>query len=234
MPGRRPRPGPLLDVVEVRAARCGLVDVSFRVTAGSRHALVVPAAPGTGLLEVIAGISYPDHGQVYVDGHPVTGRPLSKLTRDTIGYLPALPRVYPAASVRGVLEWAVRWRVLTRRRTRAGLTGRQQIADMMHRCGLGPFADVRPDRLPPGWPRMLDLAVVLLHQPRLILVDQATTGLADCLHLFRRTLTGLPHTVAVLTTVPTINDTVGLADHVTVIDGGQVIASEPVTWQDDT
>jgi len=228
MPARRQPEVPLLDVAAIRATRYGLIDISFQVAAGTRHALIIPPVAGTGLLEIIAGLEHPDDGQVYLDGRAVTGRPMAKLTRESIGHLPASPRWYAAPTVHGVLESAVRWQVLTRRRPAAGLTGPQQVAEMLRRCGLAPYAHVRADRLPPGWWRMLDLAVILLHRPRLILVDQATTGLADRITLFRHVLDDLPDTVAVLATVATVADAAGLADQLTVINEGRVISHPPV------
>ncbi|WP_203714557.1 ATP-binding cassette domain-containing protein, partial [Asanoa siamensis] len=186
----------------MRAPRYGLLDVSLTVDAGHRHAVVVPDKAGTVLLEIIAGTTYPDHGQVHLGGQPVTGRPVSQLTRQNVGHLRVTPRWHPQRTVTGVLEAAVRWQILYRRQTSA-MTGREQIADVLNRCGLHAFADAESDRLAPPWKRMLDLAVILLRRPHLILIDQPLTDPSEPAALFRQALTDLAPTVAVLLTVPT-------------------------------
>ncbi|WP_203704334.1 ATP-binding cassette domain-containing protein [Asanoa iriomotensis] len=215
----------------MRAPSCGLLDVSFTVDAGHHHAVVVPHTSGTALLEIIAGTAYPDHGQVYLAGQPVAGRPASELIRHNVGYLPVTPRWHPGRTVVGVLEAAVRWQMLYRRQATA-LTGREQITDVVDRCNLGALADAESDRLAPQWARMLDLAVILLHRPRLILVDQPMTGPGEPAASFRQAITDLPDTVAALFAVPTPSDAAGLADRVTVISHGRTSGHpEPGTAQ---
>jgi len=188
-----------------------LDDITLKLQHGARHAVVASPESGTLLLRLIYGITYPTHGDIWIDGRRLTGRWTA--IRRIVQYLPSTPSLPAARTVRGALASAGGWR----RRPRP-----ERVADLLDLTGLAWYADDDPRGLPPGAWRLLDLAVALTRQPKLILVDRATNGLAGYLDQFHTLLTQMPD-VAVLSTVATTHDAHQLADSVTVIDRGQII-----------
>jgi len=208
-------------------------DVSLTVTTGSCLALVGPNGAGkTSILRAIAGFSPHSGGQVSVgnvlfarDGRTdnLVVRHWTPATRARAGiaYIPADDKVFATLSVRDNL-------VETISRTRSHQTQNEQLESVLGIFpGLKPLLDAQAGLLSGGERQQLALAVGVASRPRILLVDEASLGLAPatirmvtaCL---RRLLQERPELTLVIAE-PNLDVVFGLANTVAVVDQGQIV-----------
>ena len=145
-------------------------DVSFNVAPGEVLGFLGPNGAGKSTtMKVITGFLAPTSGTVRVMGHDIETDSLA--ARRTMGYLPEGASSYPEMTVRSFLGFIgdIRGLVGAQRRTR--------LDDVIARLGL---ADVLPqviETLSKGFRRRVGLAQALLHDPRVLILDEPTDGL---------------------------------------------------------
>jgi len=145
--------------------------VSFAVAPGQFTALIGPNGAGkTTLLHLVLGLRLPDRGRVLV-----FGRPLAE--REPIGYIPQrvrVPRGFPV-TVRELVMMGRYGRIgLGRRPSRRD---RQVTERALERIGLGDLARRPFGALSGGQQQQVLIARALAGEPRLLLLDEPTTGL---------------------------------------------------------
>jgi ABC-2 type transport system ATP-binding protein len=154
-------------VVKRFGAVCALDQVSMRVPSGRMFGLIGPDGAGkTTAIRTICGLLRPDAGRVQVLGcDPV--RDHAPLTRQ-VGYLSQRFSLYGDLSIDENIAFFAEIhgvRQYTARRDR-----------LLALTGLSPFRSRLADRLSGGMKQKLALACTLVHEPRLILLDEPTTG----------------------------------------------------------
>ena len=137
--------------------------------AGTILGLLGPNGAGkTTLVSIVAGLRRADAGTVHVGGIDVGRHP--KSAQRLIGFAPQETGVYPVLTVRDNLRFF------------AGLAGlrrpdaRVRIDEVGAALGLDELFDRRASELSGGERRRLHTAIALLHRPRLVLLDEPTTG----------------------------------------------------------
>jgi ABC-2 type transport system ATP-binding protein len=126
----------------------------------------------TTLLRIAAGIVEPDHGSVTVGG--IDLRRDAAAGRGRTGFLSAGDRgLYPRLSVRRNLEFAARLGLLERRQLRSA------VGATIERLGLAELATRRVDRLSTGQRQRVRLAMTLIHDPDLVLLDEPLNSLDE-------------------------------------------------------
>ena len=171
-------------MLELRAVTAGygqftaLWDVSLRVEAGEAVAVVGPNGAGkTTLMRVISGLVRPRTGELVFEGTRLSGRPAHEIVAHGIAHVPEGRRIFPALTVAENLKMG------------AFLPGaRRAFAESLARVfGLFPvLADRRHQRagsLSGGEQQMLAVGRALMSQPRLILLDEPSMGLAPVMVL---------------------------------------------------
>jgi ABC-2 type transport system ATP-binding protein len=202
--------------------------ISFEVHAGEVFALLgVNGAGKTSALEVLEGLSAPSGGSVRVLGHdPRRNR---AAVRRHLGVL------LQHSGLSG--ELTVRETVRTWART---LTDPRPVAEALEQVDLAGRADVRVRSLSGGERRRLDLALSLLGRPRVVVLDEPTTGLDP---ESRRAVWGIVRGLvdggsAVVLTTHHLEEAEELADRIAVLQAGLVVlagtpaeisASQPAT-----
>lgn len=209
--------------------------LDLTVEAGMVHALIGPNGSGkTTFLNVVSGFLTPDEGTVCLLGDPSPGS-VSKRAAQGLGRTFQTPLIFEDMTTAenvmvaldnhreyGDLRQLLRTpgaRVEERNRYRAAL-------DILGSLGLGDRATSPASSLPPGERRLLEIARVLALQPRLVLMDEPAAGLTSAeieeLEEVIRALRGAG--IAVLLVEHHVDFVMRLADTVTVIDFGEVIA----------
>jgi len=228
----------LLEIDHVSVRFGGLVAVdhaSFSLQQGQVTALIGPNGAGkTTLFNVITGLTAPTGGRVLLDGQDVTGWPAHRRARAGIA------RTFQRLEVFGSLS--VLDNVLTAAELRRGWDkdappARQVARDALHRVGLLRYADAMADAVPTGVARLMELARALALAPRLLLLDEPSSGLSlaereDFADLLREL--AAQDGVGVLLVEHDVDLVMNLCHAVHVLDFGQVICSgSPAVVQSD-
>jgi NitT/TauT family transport system ATP-binding protein len=188
-----------------------LEHVSFTVDAGQLSCIVGPSGCGKStLLRCVAGLVLPSEGSIRLHGDKISSVPddLAVVFQD---YSRSL---FPWLSVRGNVEFPLRWRPLRRaeRRFRA--------MEALTLVGLRDVADRRPWQLSGGMQQRVAIARALVSRPALVLMDepfasvdaQTRFELEDLLRDVRRV-----HGTTVLLVTHDIDESVYLGDRVIVM-----------------
>ena len=123
----------------------------------------------TTFLNIVTGYLAPDRGRVTFHDHSLelVGLTPRAITRLGISRSFQIPQLFQSLSVRENLRVA------------EGIAGAvNEAAGMIERFGLGPYADHTAGSLPEGIRKLLDVAMALVGKPKLLLLDEPTSGVA--------------------------------------------------------
>jgi ABC-2 type transport system ATP-binding protein len=209
----------LHDVVKTYGSNRAVDGVSLRVDPGEFIALLGPNGAGkTTLFQLLSGLFAADSGRIEVMGHDMSRDPVPALAR--LGIVFQQPTLDLELSVTANLMF------------HAGLHGipravaEARIAQELARLDLAARAHDKTAQLSGGNRRRVELARALLHEPRLLLMDEATVGLdpqsrSDLLALMLTMRA--ERSVAVLWATHLCDEVIA-ADRVVVLHRGKVLA----------
>jgi ABC-2 type transport system ATP-binding protein len=201
-------------------AQTVLDDVSLEVPAGTVHALLGPNGAGkTTTVQVLATLLRADAGSVEVFGHDVRTEP------DAVRALIGLTGQF--AAVDGLLTGVENLRLMARLHHLGRRDRESRVAELLERFGLTEVARKPLAVWSGGLRRRLDLAMTLVGSPRLLVLDEPTTGLdprsrRDLWDLVRELVA---EGTTVLLTTQYLEEADALADRVAVLDRGRLVAS---------
>ncbi len=213
-------PALLLDnVVKTYGAIRAVDGVSFKASAGEFIALLGPNGAGKStLFQLLSGLFVPDSGGIAIMGHDMRRDPVPALAK--LGIVFQQPTLDLELTVTGNLLFHAGLHGIPRAAAKA------RIAQELARLGLAERAHDKAAQLSGGNRRRVELARALLHDPSVLLMDEATVGLdpasrGDLLKL----ILGLraERSVAVLWATH-LCDEVANADRVIVLHHGKVLA----------
>jgi ABC-2 type transport system ATP-binding protein len=143
--------------------------VGFHIDEGEAYGLLGPNGAGkTTTISMIVGLLRPDAGTVTVGGISVADDPVA--AKRLIGYVPQEIALYPELTARENLRYFGRLYGIPRRE----LAGR--ITEALAMVGLTDRGDDKVDTYSGGMKRRTNIAVALLHRPRLLILDEPTVG----------------------------------------------------------
>jgi ABC-2 type transport system ATP-binding protein len=203
-----------------------LADVDLSFDRGVTGLLGPNGAGKTTLLRIVATSIAADSGQVRLLGHdPNRSQADVTAVRRELGYLPQ-ELGYPSdMTAFGFLEYVAVLKEWNDRERRSA-----EVRRVLEAVGLADRASVRIRKLSGGQRRRVGLAQALLGDPRLIVLDEPTTGLDPAQRAdLRRTLSALGHGSAVLLSTHQTEDVAALCERVVVLAGGTVRFDGAVT-----
>ena len=195
-----------------------LKDVSFEVEPGSVFALLGSNGAGkTTMVRILATLLRPDGGSATVNGHDVLRE--ADAVRRSISLTGQFAAVDKILTGRENLLLIARLRHLPDARNAAD--------SLLNQFGLQDAADRRVGTYSGGMRRRLDIAMSLLGNPRVLFLDEPTTGLdpEGRLEVWRtiRTLTARGTTVFLTTQM--LEEAEHLADRIAILHEGRIIAN---------
>src|SRR5688500_2168526 len=215
---------PIVEINDLRHAygdRVALDGVTLSVGAGEIFALLGPNGSGkTTLFRILSTLVPPPPGKVLIAGHdPATERDAVRRQIGVVFQSPGLDKQLTAAEN------------LTHQGHLYGLRGpalHRRVADALAAVGLSDRAAERADRLSGGMRRRVEIAKGLLHEPRVLLMDEPSTGLDPAARLelwshLRRL--NAERGVTILLTTHLLEEAEG-ATKVAVLDRGRLLACD--------
>jgi ABC-2 type transport system ATP-binding protein len=196
-----------------------LKGVDLEVPAGSVYALLGPNGAGkTTAVNICSTLLAPDAGVVRVAGYDV--RTQADQVRRSIGVTGQFSAIDEFHTGRENLKLMADLNHLDRGRART------VIAGLLERFELTDAAGRRAQTYSGGMKRRLDLAMTLIGSPRLIFLDEPTTGLdpRSRRELWQIVREQVADGVTVLLTTQNLDEADHLAHRVGVLDGGRIIA----------
>jgi ABC-2 type transport system ATP-binding protein len=198
--------------------------VDLDVAAGEIVALLGPNGAGkTTLVSIVAGLRKADAGIVEVDGLDALSR--STRVRQRIGLAPQETGIYPVVSVRNNLMLFGELAGMGRSQLR------RSVDEVAAALDITDLLDRQAGKLSGGQKRRLHTAIALLHKPRLLLLDEATTG-ADVEtrgHILELVQRLAADGSAVLYSTHYLAEVETIGSDVAILDEGKVIARGGVT-----
>ncbi|MEV6363257.1 ATP-binding cassette domain-containing protein [Nocardia asteroides] len=215
-------PTPALSISGLRkafGAHVVLAELELEIAPGTVFALLGPNGAGkTTLVRILASLIRPDEGGARVFGHDVVAE------ADTVRGLIGVTGQY--AAVDSVLTGTENLRMTGRLLHLGTAETRRRTAELLERFDLVDAADRPVAAYSGGMRRRLDLAMSLMGRPRMVFLDEPTTGLDP---RSRRDLWAAIRALAadgttIILTTQYLEEADQLADRIAVLDGGVVVA----------
>ncbi|MGH9170788.1 MAG: ABC transporter ATP-binding protein [Acidimicrobiales bacterium] len=191
--------------------------VSFEVSPSEVFALLGPNGAGkTSIVEIMEGFRQPDGGSVQVLGFDPANPATSRAMRQFVGVVLQELAVEPYLTVREVLE-----------RNASYYPKHRNVGEIIDLVGLSEKADSRVKTLSGGQQRRLDLGLGIVGDPKLLFLDEPTTGFdpsarRDAWEIVRALSSG---GATVILTTHYMDEAEALADRVAVIRSGEIVAT---------
>jgi ABC-2 type transport system ATP-binding protein len=193
--------------------------VSFHIAAGETYGLLGPNGAGkTTSISIVSGLLERDAGDVAVVGLPMTTTSLEP--KRAVGLVPQDLAIYPDLTARENLTFFGRLQSMPKRDLRT------RVDEVLEVIGLTDRADDRASEYSGGMRRRLNIGIGLLHQPRLLVLDEPTVGVDP--QSRNAILEAVEHLavegLAVLYTTHYMEEAERLCDRVGIIDEGEIKA----------
>jgi branched-chain amino acid transport system ATP-binding protein len=194
-------------------------EVDFDLHEGEIHALIGPNGAGkTTFVSLLSGRIPAQAGQILLGGQDITRLPAHARVRAGIAYTFQITSVYPRLSVFDNVALAVQQ---TGSRDLAA-----DVAAALARVNLADRSDQRAGTLSYGHQRLLELAMGLALNPRVLILDEPTQGLASGeIAGFKALVRSVVPGTTVLLIEHNMDVVMDLADRVTVLTFGKRLAS---------
>jgi ABC-2 type transport system ATP-binding protein len=194
-------------------------EVSFTVEEGEIFGLLGPNGAGkTTTLSILSTLLAPDGGQVTIGGYDVS-REASRV-KPLIGYVPQELALFPTLSAQDNLAFFGRIYLLS------GPALKERVAAVLDVVGLSDRAGDAVKTFSGGMKRRLNIAVGLIHQPRILFLDEPTVGVDPQSRnfIFEHVEKLKAGGMTVLYTTHYMEEAERLCDRVAIMDEGDVLA----------
>jgi ABC-2 type transport system ATP-binding protein len=206
-------------LVKAFGDRVAVDHVGFDILPGETYGLLGPNGAGkTTIISMIVGLLTIDEGTAVVAGHPVG--PGSVEAKAFIGLVPQDIALYPDLTARENLRFFGRLQGIGKKDLG------ERIAHVLGVVGLADRADDRVEDYSGGMKRRCNIAVGLLHEPRLLILDEPTVGVdpqsRNAILESIEVLGG--QGLSVLYTTHYMEEAERLCDRVGILDEGRLVA----------
>jgi ABC-2 type transport system ATP-binding protein len=208
----------LENVVKTYGAIRAVDGVSLKASAGEFIALLGPNGAGkTTLFQLLSGLFVPNSGRIAIMGQDMLGNPVPALAK--LGIVFQQPTLDLELTVTGNLLFHAGLHGISR------AVAKQRIQKELARLGLAERAHDKTIQLSGGNRRRVELARALLHEPRVLLMDEATVGLdpASRNDLLKLILTMRKERSVAVLWATHLCDEVPDADRVVVLHRGKIL-----------
>lgn len=198
-----------------------LSGLSFNLDDGNITGLLGPNGAGKSTtMKIISGILPPDSGSVLIDGTDMLAGKTA--TKRLVGYLPENNPLYHDMYVKEFLIFI------------AGLYGikgkmaRARVEELIHATGLQNECSKKIGNLSKGYKQRVGLAHAVLHKPRLLVLDEPTTGLdPNQIIQIRQLIKDFGCHSSVLFSTHIMQEAAAVCDRILIMKKGEIVADMP-------
>ena len=209
-------------LVKHYGSRPVLKGASLRAKVGQAVGLFGPNGAGkTTFFQILAGVTRPDGGAVYLGNTEITGEPIYRRARMGLGYLPQQSSIFRGLSVERNLLAALELSI-------ADPTERHERLDsLLGEFGISHLRGTPAVSLSGGERRRLEIARALASEPSFLLFDEPLAGIDPVtVHEIRKLVSELKNRgVGVLITDHNVREALEMVDYATILYGGEVLAT---------
>ena len=197
-------------------------DISF--TAGNNEIVGFLGPNGAGkstTMKIITGYLSADTGEALVNGVNVNEQAVE--AKKQIGYLPEGNPLYYDMYVREYLQF-----IGSIHEVKSGMKNR--IEEVIDLTGLRPESNKKTGQLSKGYKQRVGLAAALLHDPKILILDEPTTGLdPNQIVEIRQLIKDLGKNKTVLFSSHILQEVESVCDRVIIINKGKIVADDTLT-----
>ncbi len=206
-------------VTKLYSAQKVLDNVTFEVKTGEIVGFLGPNGAGKStMMKISTGYIPASSGTVTVNGLHVEDE--NPAVKNQIGYLPENNPLYPEMYVREYLGFVASI-------YKSGLTKKNQINNIIQLTGLFPEQNKKIGSLSKGYRQRVGLAQALIHNPAVLILDEATTGLdPNQIVEIRNLIKDAGKEKTVLLSTHIMQEVEAICDRVIIIDKGVIVADE--------
>ena len=211
-------------VTKIYKGQKALSQVSFSADKGQIIGFLGPNGAGKStMMKVLTGYIKPDQGTIFVDGINVLKNPIA--AKKVIGYLPEHNPLYAEMYVREYLQFqAAIYKV-----------AKSQIEDCIEKVGLTLEANKKIHQLSKGYQQRVGIAAAILHNPKVLILDEPTTGLdPNQIIEIRALIQELGKNKTVLFSTHIMQEVEAVCDRVIIIKKGEILVDKKLEELQDS
>ena len=208
------------NVTKIFGQQKALDNISIQIQEGSVTGLLGPNGAGKStLMKIICCFTKPSSGTVDVCGYNIETNPFE--VKRNIGYLPENNPLYTDMYVKEYLNYIAGIHNIKNKR--------QRIGEVMESTGLILEAHKTIKQLSKGYRQRVGLAQALLHDPKVLILDEPTTGLdPNQLTEIRTLIKNLGKNKTVILSTHIMQEVEAICNKVVIINKGRIIANDTV------
>jgi ABC-2 type transport system ATP-binding protein len=193
-----------------------LNNISFFVPKGQILGFLGPNGAGKStLMKILTGYLSADEGSVEINGIPVHQHKLD--VQKIIGYLPENNPLYEEMYVKEYLSFHAEIHKISK----------SKIQDYIDLTGLTENAHKKIEQLSKGYRQRVGLAAALLHEPKVLILDEPTTGLdPKQLVEIRQLIRSLAKDKTVMLSTHIMQEVEAICDRAIIINKGEIVADK--------
>ena len=198
--------------------------VSFSADKGQIIGFLGPNGAGKStMIKILTGYIKPNSGKVFVDEIDVLKNPIA--AQKVIGYLPEHNPLYAEMYVREYLQFqAAIYKV-----------AKSQIEDCIEKVGLTLEANKKIHQLSKGYQQRVGIAAAILHNPKVLILDEPTTGLdPNQIIEIRALIQEFGKIKTVLFSTHIMQEVEAVCDRVIIIKKGQILVDKKLEELQDS
>ena len=207
------------EVSKIYKAQIALDEVSFSAEKGQIIGFLGPNGAGKStMMKILSGFMKPNSGEVFVDEIDVLQNPLE--AQKSIGYLPEHNPLYADMYVREYLQF----------QASIFKVAKSEIETCIEKVGLTLEAHKKINQLSKGYQQRVGLAAAILHNPKVLILDEPTTGLdPNQLVEIRALIKELGKEKTVLFSTHIMQEVEAVCDRVIIIKKGVVLIDKKLS-----